>query len=129
MMLGSLVFSVLKPPETTNAAMLMLSIFAICTWAILTPVLHSGENTTFWSFALFEVCVGMYFPTMSQLKSDIVEDAVRAKVYSWMRLPLNVFVVVALGLTEDGDEHREKIFSAIGTLMLIAFWIVHRYLA
>ena len=86
------------------------------------------EVVTFWSFALFEVCTGLYFPTMSRLKSEIVEDAVRARVYGLMRLPLNVFVVVALGITKDGDAHRGRVFTVVGALLLSAFWIIHRYL-
>ena len=97
-------------------------------YAFLIPILQKAESITFWSFALFEICVGIYFPTMSRLKSEIVEDAVRGKVYGLMRLPLNVFVVVALGTTRGGDAHRSKIFTVTGALMLCAFWIVQRCL-
>lgn len=40
---------------------------------------------------------------MSKLKSELVDDAVRAKVYGTMRLPLNIFVVLALGLPQEGN--------------------------
>ena len=128
MMLGSLVFSVVKPRGVRDAARLMLSVQALASYALLLPTLQRSETITFWSFALFEVCVGLYFPTMSRLKSEIVEGAVRAKVYGWMRLPLNIFVVVALGLTKEGDSHRARIFTAAGGLLLTAFWVVQRYL-
>ena len=128
MMLGSLVFSTAKPGTAREAARLMLSILALASYALLIPVLQRSEIVTFWSFALFEVCVGMYFPTMSRLKSEIVEDAVRAKVYGLMRLPLNIFVVIALGVTKDGDAHRGKIFTAVGALLLTAFWVVQKCL-
>ncbi len=40
---------------------------------------------------------------MGNLKEKIVDDGVRAKVYGALRVPLNVFVVVGLGLTRDGN--------------------------
>ena len=129
MMLGSLVFSHIKPESTRDAAGLMLIILSLASYALLIPTLQRSETVTFWSFALFELCVGLYFPTMSRLKSDIVEDGVRAKLYGLMRLPLNMFVVTALSVTKDGDAHRARIFTATGALFLSAFWIVHRYLS
>ncbi|KLU92993.1 hypothetical protein MAPG_11936 [Magnaporthiopsis poae ATCC 64411] len=51
---------------------------------------------------------------MGLLKSEAVEDGVRGRVYSVMRFPLNVFVVVAHGLDEEGDMHRFRVFTTDG---------------
>lgn len=40
---------------------------------------------------------------MAFLKGQIVEDGRRGKVYGMLRLPLNVFVVVAHSLAEEGE--------------------------
>ena len=45
----------------------------------------------------------MYFPSVGYLKGRIVDDGVRATVYGVLRIPLNVFVVVALALTKEGE--------------------------
>ena len=126
--LGSSIVGIVKPENTRDTAELLLSILALASYGVLIPVLQKSENATFWSFTLFEMCVGMYFPSMSRLKSDIVGDAVRAKVYGYMRLPLNVFIAVALGITTDGDQHRGMMFTMMGALLLTAFWLVRRYL-
>lgn len=128
MMLGSLISSAIMPGTSHDAARLMLTILALASYALLIPVLQRMEIVTFWSFALFEVCVGLYFPTMSRLKSEIVEDGVRAKIYGLMRAPLNMFVVIALGVTKDGDAHRSRVFTVVGALLLSAFHVVQRYL-
>lgn len=128
LMLGSLVFSTLKLDSPQEVARLMLTILALAAYGLLIPVLSSSEVVTFWSFALFEACVGLYFPTMSKLKSDLIDDSVRAKVYGFMRLPLNVFVVSALGLTQEGETYRATVFTVSGALMLSAFLVVQRYL-
>ena len=83
------------------STLLMFSLL-MAAWCFLIPVLVRHEAITFWCFCMFEVCCGIYFPTMGNLKEKIVEDGVRAKVYGVLRVPLNVFVVVGLGLTKDG---------------------------
>ncbi|KAK4508485.1 hypothetical protein PRZ48_002224 [Zasmidium cellare] len=128
MMMGSMLFSTLDPRAGRDTGKLLLSILAMGANSLLIPVLSNVEMVTFWSFAAFEMCVGLYFPTMSRLKSELVDDAVRGKVYALMRLPLNVFIVLALGVTREGDAHRGMVFSATGGLLLCTFFVVQKYL-
>ncbi|SMY24404.1 unnamed protein product [Zymoseptoria tritici ST99CH_1A5] len=127
MMLGSMLFSVIDLRSERETGRLLLSILAMAAISLMVPVLMRTEGLTFWSFAIFEACVGMYFPTMGRLKSEIVDDDVRGKVYALMRLPLNIFVVLALGLTQEGDGHRDRIFTASGGLLLGAFFAVQKW--
>jgi len=103
MMLGSQSFSAVGVGSRKDASRFLLNTVALAAISLLIPILAKAEACVFWSFALFEVCVGMYFPAMSRLKSELVEEAVRGKVYGLMRIPLNLFVVVALGLTREGQ--------------------------
>jgi hypothetical protein len=75
---------------------------------------------TFWSYCVFEACIGVYFPSMGAQKGRIVDDGVRADIYGVLRIPLNVFVVVALTTTVEGSEHRDKVFLICGGLLLTA---------
>ena len=50
----------------------------------------------------------------------IVDDGVRAKIYGFLRIPLNIFVVVALTTTLEGDAHRDRVFVFCGGLLLLA---------
>jgi MFS transporter, MFS domain-containing protein family, molybdate-anion transporter len=137
MMLGSLLFSHLssRPPsslssptylsltglKTTPSTLLTVSIL-LASSALLLPTLvrspSSSETLTFWSYCIFELCIGIYFPSMSAQKSRIVADGVRASIYGVLRIPLNVFVVVALTTTVEGREHRDKVFVICGGLLL-----------
>lgn len=128
MMLGSLTFAICGFESYRDVARFLLTVLALASCAVLMPVLQTTEGVSFWAFVAFEMCLGLYIPTVCRLKAEIVEDGVRAKVYGLMRLPLNAFVVIALGLTKDGDDHRARVFTAIGAFMLIAFWVAHRYL-
>ena len=102
MMLGSMVFSGFDLKTARDTSRLLLGILTLAANCLLVAALASSEMVTFFSFAIFELCVGLYFPAMGRLKSELVDDAVRGKVYGMMRLPLNVFVVLALGLTQEG---------------------------
>lgn len=106
MMMGSMLFSAVELRNERDTGKLLLLILALAANSLLIPVLVTAEAITFWSFTLFEMCVGLYFPTMSRLKSELVEDAVRGKIYGMMRLPLNVFVVFALSVTREGESLR-----------------------
>lgn len=61
------------------------------------------ENVVLWCFCIFEVCCGIYYPVMGSLKSKLVEDGMRASVYTILRVPLNAFVVLALSTTREGE--------------------------
>jgi len=53
-------------------------------------------QASFYCFLVFEFCVGLYWPTVGTLKSDIVPEDVRATVYNIYRVPLNAVVCVLL---------------------------------
>jgi hypothetical protein len=102
-MLGSLLFNFLVTSWSfVSPGRFLTVIFALASSALLVTVICKEERLTFWSFCIFEACVGMYFPSIGYLKGKIIEDGVRARVYGMLRIPLNVFVVVALSLTKEG---------------------------
>lgn len=60
------------------------------------------ERITLWCFCIFELCCGVYYPVMASLRGKLIEDGSRASVYGMLRVPLNVFVVLALSMTKEG---------------------------
>lgn len=106
MMFGSLFFTYyasLKSSQLTGSSSNMLTItLCIASVCFLLPVLIHNEALTFWSFCVFEIGCGVYFPSMAHLKAKIIDDGTRAKIYGLLRIPLNVFVVLGLILTQDG---------------------------
>jgi len=50
----------------------------------------------FMAFLLFEFAIGVYFPSVGILKSEVVPEHVRSTVYNIYRVPLNAVVVGAL---------------------------------
>ena len=148
MMLGSLIFSLTSRSLTLSSAVHTLSLAIVLSAAsLLAIVLFKSEALTLWAFCLFETCVGIYYPSMGYLKGQLVSDGIRGKVYGALRLPLNLFVVVTLGLTQEGksfsanssvmmvanivtgDAHRDKILATCSGLLILAYVICQKYLS
>src|SRR5947207_110021 len=116
MMLGSQIFahlvsssSAAPPVNDSDSASLALPSYLITlllpltsgclSWSTVRPT----ELATLWAFCLYELGIGVYFPSMGVLKSLLVDDNNRAKVYALFRVPLNCFVVAGLALTQEGE--------------------------
>lgn len=103
MMLGSRLFAVVLPSSELKSAPHMLSVLtATASGCLSLFILFKNEKLLFWAFCLFEACIGVYFPIIAVLKREAVEDGARGKVYSMLRMPLNIFVVATHSLAEEG---------------------------
>jgi MFS family permease len=103
MMAGSSISTTRNALYSNGIAMNTLLLnFAIASGAFTISTMLDHEHLLFWAFCIIEGCVGAYFPKMALLKSNVIDDSVRGGVYSTLRLPLNIFVVVAHGLDRDG---------------------------
>ena len=118
MMASSLVFGGLAGAGGLRYTTLLLGILGTAAGCFLVlPAAAGSEQATFWLFCLFEAAVGMYWPCVGYLKGRLIEDGVRAQVYSMLRVPLNVFVVCSLVVTGDGGAYK-TVFSACAALLL-----------
>lgn len=83
------------------------------------------EAMTFWSFCVFEACVGVYWPSVGYLKGRFVDDGIRARVYGMLRIPLNAFVVIALSLIKEGPEYRNLVFMCCSGMLAATSGLFH----
>ena len=106
MMFGSLFFTYYSslPPGrwAVSSSTLLMVTLVVASFSFIIPVISHDEAITFWCFCIFEICCGIYFPSMAHLKEKYVDDGVRAKIYGILRVPLNAFVVIGLMVTKDG---------------------------
>jgi hypothetical protein len=125
-MLGSLAFNLLvSKRQLISHSRLLTIIFATASSSLLVTVVVKDEKLTFWSFCLFEACVGMYWPSVGYLKGRFIGDGVRARVYGMLRILLNIFVVVALALIKEGAEYRNLVFMTCSGLLVFTSGIFH----
>ncbi|KAJ4411326.1 hypothetical protein N0V82_009015 [Gnomoniopsis sp. IMI 355080] len=116
---ASLVFNIAMDRKLLKYTYLLLGILGVADLVFYLLEQPRSEQTSFWLFCLFEACVGMYWPCMGYLKGQLIEDGLRAQLYSILRVPLNVFVVVSLYFTGDGDAYG-KVFAVCSRLLLAA---------
>ena len=62
------------------------------------PASISQESSvwTYYSFLLFEICCGLFFPTFGTLRSTYIPEETRVSVMNLFRIPLNFIVILAL---------------------------------
>lgn len=98
-MCGSSVFNLMHPAIAPSKVLLFACLLAVVALALATSCIGRGLHMVwgiFLGFLLFEFCVGLYFPAVGTLKSDIVPEGVRAGVYNIYRVPLNAVTCCVL---------------------------------
>lgn len=116
---ASLLFNIAMDNKLLKYTYLLGGILALADLVFYLLEQPRPEQLTFWLFCLFEACVGMYWPCMGYLKGQLIDDGVRAQLYGILRVPLNVFVVVSLYFTGDGDSYA-KVFAVCSRLLLLS---------
>lgn len=148
MMAGSAIFGLASHSRQNVTNMLMATLLVVSCCLSMAVLLLEHEMGAFWAICLIELCIGVYFPSMELLKSEVIDDGVRGTAYSVMRVPLNVFVVAAHALDQEGefcsavsyypmnldmltmlagDEHRNNVFLTCAVLLMVAFGVLKRY--
>ncbi|SCO08631.1 uncharacterized protein FFB20_13086 [Fusarium fujikuroi] len=95
--------------------------------ALLATILLRDELSRFWAFCIFEICVGLYYPSMTYLKSRLFQEERRGRVYGLMRVPLNLFTVFCLTTVGEGDESRENRLIVCSILLLLGVLLMSQY--
>lgn len=79
----------------------LLSVLGVAAFTIASLTAQHNAHVCFVSFLLFEFCVGIYFPSVGGVKSEMIPERIRATMYNLCRVPLNA-VVVSLLLSNIG---------------------------
>lgn len=95
-MLGATLFSLVVKVKRVESIATMTFLLSACCFMIIAS--SKNDTIVFLAMNTFEVCVGLYFPSMGTLKSSIVPESHRSAIYNIYRIPLN-FVVMASLLT------------------------------
>ncbi|MES1910032.1 MAG: hypothetical protein MHM6MM_002696 [Cercozoa sp. M6MM] len=81
----------METPQLSLLSLSLLSALAFCVPAVTT---HHWMRLL--AFFVFEACVGMFWPSIGQLKSSIVPERCRATLYNVFRAGLNIIVITVL---------------------------------
>ncbi|XP_046572465.1 molybdate-anion transporter-like isoform X2 [Haliotis rubra] len=94
-MFGSSVFKVLS--KFTSIESFMRPVLFTAALTLLTPILFPGNQAVIFSgFLVFEMCVGIFWPSLGTMRGKYVPEETRATIMNVFRIPLNLLVVVIL---------------------------------
>jgi len=132
-MVGSSLFSILKNKGHSEAMMLkyclalMASAMAVCCYSARPGASVSDKVISFSAFIALEVAIGMYFPTISYLRSQVIPESHRANVMNWFRVPMNCLTCGALlCLHMDEISNDKRIVFAACFMMSALGWFLSR---
>jgi len=128
-MCGAAVFSLADPQVRPSAVLfptLVLSASALLTASICIQ-LKTASVVVFVAFLVYEFTIGIYFPAMGTMKSHVVPEPMRASVYSFFRVPMNMILCSMLLSRFKLDESFRTccllLISAVVALGLLMFII------
>jgi len=124
-MVGSALFSILSQrgfSEATilkNCLLMIATTMAICCVTTRPGASNIDTVVSFLAFLILEIAIGMYFPAISYLRSQVIPESHRANVMNWFRVPMNVITCGALlCLHVDAISNDKRI--VFGTCLLLS---------
>ncbi|XVF12896.1 hypothetical protein REPUB_Repub08aG0159300 [Reevesia pubescens] len=110
-MLGSSIASRLLAHPSPRVESYMQIVFMISSASLLLPVITNflvapsavkGGSISFSGciqligFCTFEACVGIFWPSIMKMRSQYIPEEARSTIMNFFRVPLNIFVCIAL---------------------------------
>ncbi|KAI1427878.1 hypothetical protein F5Y12DRAFT_123584 [Xylaria sp. FL1777] len=119
-MAAALAFNIIMNKRIIRYSQLLISILLLANFCFIKLAGAKTETSAFWLFCLFEVCIGMYAPCIGYMKGTLIDDDARATVYSIMRIPLNILVVVSLLAAKDNN-NIGGVFTTCSLMLTASF--------
>ena len=134
-MIGSSIYSIaishgFTSGQTLQQSLIMIAVsMGVCTLLTGTQSSYLDIELVYFAFILFEVAIGIYFPSMSYLKSQFIPEACRANIMNWFRVPMNVITCIALLCLRNKTISGNKsfVFLACFTMSLVGLGVVRLF--
>merc|ERR1711973_848633 len=135
-MVGSAMFSILNNKGWTEASILrlvlaMMSVsMGVCCITAAPDASPIMTLVSFLAFLLLEIGIGMYFPSISFLRSQVIPESHRANVMNWFRVPMNCVTcgaLLCLRVKSISDDKR-VVFAFCLLLSLIGVLCCRRFM-
>ncbi|KAI0105231.1 hypothetical protein GGR51DRAFT_195403 [Nemania sp. FL0031] len=119
-MAAALAFNIIMDKHIVGYSRLLLGVLLVAVFGFVKLAGAKTEAGAFWLFCLLEACRGMFGPAVGYLKASLVDDDTRATVYSVIRTPFNIIVVVSL-LVAKGNNSINGVFTVCSLMLIAAF--------
>jgi len=117
-MIGSSLFSLLIVKHAAD--FILRGVLAVSCMSLLVPFfVPDRPEIVLSSFLVFEVCCGLYFPSIGVLRSKVIPEHSRSTIMNFFRIPLNFLVVLVL--YQIKHLQNETVFLICGVWLFLAF--------
>ena len=136
-MLGSSLAGALMSVNGVRVEQYMTAVFGVAAAALAPPVfatIAASQNGSvldtfdwalvFIGFLVFEACVGVFWPSLMKLRSEVVPEEFRSTIMNIFRIPLNAFVCVVL--FNVGHLSAASVFSMCVSMLLLCAVLQNR---
>eukprot|EP00899_Mesostigma_viride_P006904 jgi/Mesvir1/16214/Mv08472-RA.1 len=87
--------------------------------------LGGGGQLKLIAFVAFEVCVGIFWPSIMKLRSQAIPEECRSTILNLFRVPLNLFVCIVL--YNVGSFPIANMFGMCSTFLALASFCMYRF--
>lgn len=135
-MIGSNLYTYLTNLGWKSDTMLQLCLVMTTISMIICSVVGGPDATerdliiVYLAFLVKEVAIGLYYPAMSQCRSQVIPESHRANVMNFFRVPLNIITCATLLLThvEFIAEDKRIMFQACVGLSLLGLILSQKFM-
>ncbi|XP_063845264.1 molybdate-anion transporter-like isoform X1 [Scylla paramamosain] len=130
-MIGSSLYSIMLAKKFTSEQLLVFAVM-LATIAMTICIYSTGGGYLYLSFLAFlilEVGVGMYFPAIGYLRSQVIPEELRAGIMNWFRVPTNIITCASLLLVHNNTiiSSTQAMFTVCTVMLLVAIIISLRF--
>ena len=121
--IGNILFRYLHFSLKTSLGMLLCYTTGLSSVVFLISSYYFANKfprVNFLSFIIFELCCGVYFPSMREIRKEILPEDHRMSIINWFRVPLTLMSALVLLLFHDTSGGLSEILLFCGVLMAIA---------
>lgn len=129
LMIGSKIYSILLGSSSLDSKkLLQLSTFLaafsffICSLAISDLFVVNPSYTIvtcYFCFILYEISIGIYMPSMTYLKSQVIPEKIRVTISNVIKIPSNIFICLALLWIHFNQNNQKTNVDIVLTIYIV----------
>ncbi|GAW26356.1 putative major facilitator superfamily transporter [Rosellinia necatrix] len=120
---ASLAFNIIVDTRIVKHSQLLVGVLLVAASSFAKLSSEKTENSAFWLFCLLQACLGIFGPCIGYLKASLIDDEARSTVYSAMRIPSNIFVILSL-LVAKGNVNIDGVYTTCSLILVASLTIV-----
>jgi len=126
-MIGSSLFQIIVVKLRMPPEIIAKYILGVAATSLFIPYISKSREVIALAFLIFELMCGLYFPCIGTLRGRYIPEASRSAIMNFFRVPLNLFVVLAL--MKVSSLSNSTVFAICTSWLFIALLLHLRFVS